>query len=316
MHVLFDHLESNMSFSRILSSTLFATACASVLLPMSACAQRNSGAYPDTTVESHQRADAIRADGERRKEAVIKERDDKIQAVHFQEKQAKEKARQEREAIALNRDKLVQPVTASSNEAKLKAEREQEAISDDAKIRTRTLDGAAATAVTTEADEKRAEIGRKLAADQLDYARQIDKAEATAREQTAKVDSREATEAAETQRHIDELTREARQKQLAIDQETSDALTGLSKDSTKRVSKSHEDSAAQLETDRRIAKDVRAELDRDHATYNTTTVSVKDGVVSLGGDVPSESARAAANTRATQTKGVVRVEDHLRVTSR
>lgn len=305
-----------MSFARILSSTLLTTACTCVLLPLGACAQRNAGTYPDTTVESHQRADATRADGERRKEAVNKELDDHIQAEHFKAVQMKEKARQEREEIAINRDKQVQPVTASSNEAKMKAEREQQAITDDATIRTRTLDGAAATAVTSEANGKRAEIERKTAADQLDYTRQIDKAESTAREQTAKIDSREATETADTQRHIDEFTRDARQKRLAIDQETSGALAALSKDSTNRVSKAHESTAAQLETDRRISKDVRAELDRDRDNYNTTSVTVKDGVVSLRGDVPSESARTAANTYATQTKGVVRVEDHLRVSSR
>ena len=305
-----------MSFSRILSSTLLTTACACVLLPMGACAQRNSGAYPDTTVESQQRADSIRADGERRKEAVIKERDDRIQAENFQAMQAKEKARQERDVITLNRDKKVQPVTVSINEAKLKAEREQEAITDDAKIRTRTLDGAAATAVNTEAEGKRAEITRKMAADELEFARQIDTAEVDAREQTAKIDSREATEKANTQRRIDEFTRDARQRQLVIDQETTEALGDLSKDSSKRVAKSQEVAADQLETDRRISKDVRTQLDRDQSIYNTTTVTVKDGIVSLRGDVPSEGARTVANTRATQTKGVVRVEDHLRVTSR
>lgn len=305
-----------MSFARILSSTLFTTACACVLLPLGACAQRNNGTYPDTTVESQQRADSIRADGERRKESVIKERDDHIQAEHFKAVQMKEKGRQEREEIAINRDKQVQPVTVSSNEAKMKAEREQQAITDDANIRTRTLDGAAATAVTTEANGKRAEIERKTAADQLDYARQIDKAESTAREQTAKIDSREATETADTQRHIDEFTRNSREKQLAIDQGTSDALAALSKDSTNRVSKAHESTATQLETDRRISKDVRTQLDRDHENYNTTSITVKDGVVSLRGDVPSESARTVANTRATQTKGVVRVENHLRISNR
>lgn len=305
-----------MTFSRLLSSTLFTTACACALLPMGACAQRDAGTYPDTTVESHQRADSIRADGDRRKEAVIKERDDHIQAENFRATQAKEKARQEREAIALERDKKVQPLTASNNEAKAKADREHEAITDDAKIRTRTLDGAAATAVTTEAEEKRAEVSRKLAADQLDFARQVDKAESTAREQTAKIDSREATEKAETQRHIDEYTREARQKHLAIDQETSEALAGLGKDSTNRVAKSQESAAEQLETDRRIAKDIRTELDRDRDSFNTTTVTVKDGVVSLSGDVPSENARKTASSRATQAKGVVRVEDNMRVTTR
>jgi len=120
----------------------------------------------------------------------------------------------------------------------------------------------------------------------------------------------------DTQRNIDEFTRESRQKQLEIDKETSNALTELSKDSTKRITKSHETTAAQLETDRRITKDLSAELDREQGTYNTTTVTVKDGVVSLRGDVPSESARTAANTRATQTKDVVRVENRLRVTSR
>ena len=305
-----------MSFARILSSTLLSAACACVLLPLGACAQRNEGTYPDTTTESRQRADVIRADGERRKEAIIKERDDHIQAEHFKAVQMKEKARQEREEIAINRDKQVQPVTANSNEAKMKSEREQQAITDDATIRTRTLDGAAATAVTSEANGKRAEIERKTAADQLEYARQIDKAESTAREQTAKIDSREATETADTQRHIDEFTRDAREKQLAVDQDTSEALAALSKDSTKRVTKSHESTAAQLETDRRISKDVRAELDRDPDNFNATSVTVKDGVVSLRGNVPSESARTTANRRATQAKGVVRVEDHLRVSSR
>ncbi len=302
-----------MSRARLLSALMFTTVASGLMLSFGGCTQRNDAAYPDASVESRNRADAIRADGERRKEAIAKERDEHIQTENFQAKQHVEKARLERESITLNRDQEVQPLNVRMKELKAKAESDKDAVTDEAKIRTRGLDGAAAAAVTTEAEAKCAEIASKAAADQADVARKIDQADVKAREQTAKVDAREPSEVAETQKRIDALNRDARERQLKIDQETAKALNDLGKDSTKRVEKSQATAADQLESDMRISHAVRADLDRDRRTYNVTTVAVKDGVVTLGGDIPSEAARKQALNYAIKTKGVVRVDDQMRL---
>ena len=304
-------LSSAFSSTTLSSATLCALAVGCTLLPLGGCAPRGDVAYPDTTVESRNRADAIRADAVRRKAAIEKERDDHILTERFQATQRREKARQERETIILARDQQTQPLTANINGSKQQAEHDQQAVTDDAAIRTRGLDGAAATAVTSEADAKRAEIARKAAADQAALTRKIDDAEAAAREQQAKIDKREADEATETQKRIDGFTRDARDQELKVDQETSAALTDLGNDSAKRVKEAQTVAADQLATDRAIASDVRASLDRDRANFGTTTVVVKDGVVQLGGEVPNEDARKKALALASDTKHVVKVEDHM-----
>ena len=63
-----------------------------------------------------------------------------------------------------------------------------------------------------------------------------------------------------------------------------------------------------------VANEVKAKLFSDDVlkTTNLTVVS-KEGIVTLSGEVPSESARYQAFKMATESKGVVRVEDKMTV---
>ncbi len=297
-----------------LSSTLAALAV--LVFAGAGCDGRHTAdAYPDRSTESRNRADSIRNEGDQRKIAVERERQEKTAAERFRATQVRDTARRDREAIELARDQKIQPLTADHKAAMAKADQDQRSIVAASDIELRSADAAQADRIRAETTVKKAESSSKSTEETSAIARSIDMVALKAQNQLAETNAKELKALAEIDRIIDQVENHARQRNLDIDKDTSVALDGLGKESGKRMSTARATDEKTEANDRRIFSAVRSGLDEEPRRNGTVTIAVNAGVVTLDGTVATIEDRRAAVQRASTVQGAVRIDDQITVAS-
>ena len=289
-----------------LSSCLLALA-----IGLGSCAMDHAR-YPDPTGKTRIQTDDIRAQASRRQDKIDTDLAQQERTLDFRVNQTKATATREREQLLLDRDQEVQPLTAEAREAKEATIREGTRIDAELETKLKTADGTETDRLRTEATSRKATIDLKRSEDAAKLEAKRAKAEAKLREKTISADEREAKNLDGIERERDELVRKARADRLEVDAETAKRLDEIAKDGKERMETSNAVAHDRLRQDREVDKAIRSTLDRDREASKNVSFTTRKGVVTLDGTFADEQVHRDLISRIYRIDGVVSIEDRLR----
>lgn len=295
-------------------SSLFIIPTLALAIGLTGCNDTaNRSDYPDRSAETKAEADAIRADGDRRQDAVEREREQQLTALGFDERQNAEKAALERERIALERDREVQPLKAKKAEHEANAKRECERIEREAETKLANTSGEEAARIKADAESRIAEVKRETTEKIAKIDPDIRAANQAAEDRIANSKRDEAKKQAEITAKRAEVENNAREQKLRIQSDVTTKLDRLGKTSAERRETVNEREAEAREADQRITSQVKKDLSRRGDQTSGVTVTTDNGVVMLGGTVRDDATRRTVVQETQRVSGVVRVEDRIAV---
>ena len=269
--------------------------------------------YPDQSQETRAEADAVRRDGERQEEIIVRDLQQNVTALSFAQQQNATKAKLERERIALERDQKVQPLEAKKADVEAKAKRDIERIDQKTEAKVAAATGDDAPRVKAEAASSIAEVKRDAAERVAEIDADIRSANQAAQKRITNVNEGEAKEQADIAAKRAEAERTAREAKLKVKSDTTAKLDRVGKDSADRRDEQRTRDAEARETDERIKSAVQKDLARHGESARGVTVNANNGVVVLGGAVNNDAVRQKVVADAQRISGVVRVDDRIAV---